>query len=239
MGDLFASVVYRPGIDPKSGIHFSGGVLVGGRSRRMGFPKSRILLDGETLLHRQLRLLGEAGASELLVSVNPESPESPPLDLPARIVPDRIRDCGPMSGIEALLRASQSPWVAIVAVDLPRLDISFIRDLLRQVTSTSGVIPLHEGRLEPLCAVYPRGAAVTATQLLEEGRLEATGLAETGIREGWLHPWSIPGNAKEQLTNWNHPWELAQIRRNQSSAKQSQPCESNQGDIPLDRSAPT
>ena len=207
MGDRLASVVSDP-TARRSGIHFSGAVLTGGRSRRMGFPKSRLVVEGETLLHRQLRLLREAGASELLMSVNPGSPESPPEDFPARTVPDRIADSGPVAGIEALLLASQTPWVLIVAVDLPRLTVRFITDLLHQVTPTSGVVPISGGRLEPLCAVYPPRASTTAARLLEERRLAATGLASTGIQEGWLHPWTIPESAREQLTNWNHPWEL-------------------------------
>lgn len=176
----------------------------------MGSPKSRLIVEGETLLHRQLRLLLEAGASEILVSVNPECPESPPENLPARVVPDRIQDSGPVAGMEALLRASQAPWVLIVAVDLPRLTVRFIQELLHQRTPATGVVPVVGGRLEPLCAVYPRQAADLATQFLEERRLEATRLASTGIEEGWLRPWIVPESAREQLTNWNHPWELHQ-----------------------------
>lgn len=212
MEDGLASVVYQP--DGRSSwLHFSGAVLTGGGSRRMGFPKSRLVVEGETLLRRQLRLLREAGASELLASVNGRCPGSLEEGLSARIVPDRIADSGPLAGIEALLQASQYPWVAIVAVDLPRLTVPFLRNLLQRVTSTSGVIPVHGGRLEPLCAVYPRLAAAPATRLLELGRLEATGFASTGIREGWLHPWAIDGTPGGPLTNWNHPWDLVQNGR--------------------------
>jgi molybdopterin-guanine dinucleotide biosynthesis protein A len=182
----------------------------------MGFPKSRLIVEGETLLRRQLRLLLEAGASEILVSVNPEFPESTPGDFPARVVPDRIRDSGPLAGMEALLRASKAPWVLIVAVDLPRLTIGFFQELLHQRTPTTGVVPVLGGRLEPLCAVYPRQAADLATKFLEERRLEATALASIGIQEGWLRPWTVPESAREQLTNWNNPWDLQQGGQTQS-----------------------
>jgi molybdopterin-guanine dinucleotide biosynthesis protein A len=229
MGDRLASVVYR-GEATRSGstAQFSGTVLAGGRSRRMGFPKARLLVEGETLLHRQLSILMQAGASELLVSVNPACPESPPDGFPVRAVPDRIPGAGPMAGMEALLRASQTPWVLIVAVDLPRLTARFITDLLHQLTPTSGVVPFSGGRLEPLCAVYPRQAATIATRFLEEGRLEVTGLASMGIQEGWLQPWTVPESAREQLTNWNHPWELHQGSQSQSRAQDSPPLGTGQ-----------
>ena len=209
MEDPLASVVYRPG-GRDTLVHFSGAVLTGGRSRRMGSPKSRLIVGGETLLHRQLRILREAGASELWISVNPESPESPPEDPPTRIASDRIMNAGPLAGMEALLLSAQTPWVLIVAVDLPRLTVGFIKDLLCQVTETSGAVPILGGRVEPLCAVYPKKAAAIATRCLEEGRLEATRLAHIGIQEGWLTPWTLSESDGEHLTNWNHPGEFEQ-----------------------------
>lgn len=174
----------------------------------MGFPKSRIIVEGETLLHRQLRLLARAGASELLVSLNSETQELPPEGFCVRTVLDRLADAGPLAGIESLLRASQRPWVTILAVDLPRLNLRFLGELLQRVTPTSGVVPIRDGQLEPLCAVYPKSAAAIATQLLDEGRREAGGLASTGLRKGWLRPWKIDEPAGETLSNWNHPWDI-------------------------------
>lgn len=174
----------------------------------MGFPKSRIIVEGETLLHRQLRLLALAGASELLVSLNSETQELPPEGFCVRTVLDRLADAGPLAGIESLLRASQRPWVTILAVDLPRLNLRFLGELLQRVTPTSGVVPIRDGQLEPLCAVYPKSAAAIATQLLDEGRREAGGLASTGLRNGWLRPWKIDEPAGETLSNWNHPWDI-------------------------------
>lgn len=174
----------------------------------MGFPKSRIIVEGETLLHRQLRLLARAGASELLVSLNSETQELPPEGFCVRTVLDRLADAGPLAGIESLLRASQRPWVTILAVDLPRLNLRFLGELLQRVTPTSGVVPIRDGQLEPLCAVYPKSAAAIATQLLDEGRREAGGLASTGLRNGWLRPWKIDEPAGETLSNWNHPWDI-------------------------------
>ena len=174
----------------------------------MGFPKSRIIVEGETLLHRQLRLLALAGASELLVSLNSETQELPPEGFCVRTVLDRLADAGPLAGIESLLRGSQRPWVTILAVDLPRLNLRFLGELLQRVTPTSGVVPIRDGQLEPLCAVYPKSAAAIATQLLDEGRREAGGLASTGLRKGWLRPWKIDEPAGETLSNWNHPWDI-------------------------------
>lgn len=174
----------------------------------MGFPKSLIMVEGETLLHRQLRLLSLAGASELLISISSESQEPAPKEVSARPVPDRRPGSGPLAGIESLLLAAQHPWVTILAVDLPSLNLPFLNELLQRVTPTSGVVPVNGDRLEPLCAVYPRKAVDTATRLLEEGRLEATGLASIGVREGWLRPWITDHTRSRTLTNWNHPWEV-------------------------------
>ena len=56
---------------------FSGVVLAGGKSSRMGRDKATLFVAGETLLARQLRLLAEAGGAELLVSAACATLESP------------------------------------------------------------------------------------------------------------------------------------------------------------------
>jgi molybdenum cofactor cytidylyltransferase len=44
-------------------------VLAAGASRRLGQPKQLLMLDGETLLARSVRLAREAGAAPVLVVV--------------------------------------------------------------------------------------------------------------------------------------------------------------------------
>ena len=50
------------------GLSFTGVVLAGGRSSRMGRDKALLEIDGCTLLDRAVALLHEAGAATVIVS---------------------------------------------------------------------------------------------------------------------------------------------------------------------------
>jgi molybdenum cofactor cytidylyltransferase len=50
-------------------VKIAGIVLAAGLSRRLGYPKQNVVLAGETLLHRTVRLARDAGLSPIIVVV--------------------------------------------------------------------------------------------------------------------------------------------------------------------------
>lgn len=96
----------------------TAGLLVGGRSRRMGTAKAMLKIGEETLLERSLKTLGKiAGRTLFLGSA----------ELPGHLRgADRLADAagveGPMAGILSAFRwAPESTWI-ISAVDMPFMD---------------------------------------------------------------------------------------------------------------------
>ena len=65
-----------------------------------------------------------------------------------------------------------------VAGDMPFLSSALLRRL-RDHPAGRGVIPQHGGRLEPLCARYPRDAAAQVTAFLRSGGRALHALAAT------------------------------------------------------------
>lgn len=187
---------------------FTGAVLAGGRSRRMGRSKSRLVVGGETLLQRQLRLLKEAGAGHLLVSLHPDRPEALPPHSEAAVVEDRVPDAGPLAGLERLLSASRTDWLLVVAVDLPCLDVPFLRRLRERGRGQKGVVPEVAGRLEPLVAWYPRSAWREAATRLARRELSLQDFVRRGLEAGWMERWPLPEPEVLYLTNWNEPAEF-------------------------------
>ena len=188
---------------------FSGAVLAGGQSRRMGSPKAHLRVDGEPLLSRQLRLLHETGAADLLVAQHPDRPE--PLAAPhsAEVVFDSPPDAGPLAGISAALARCRQPLLLVVAVDLPGLSREFLTRLWEQSSPAQGVIPVLRGRLEPLAAMYPKSAAAACQQHLESGHFAVHEWAELGLAEGWLKRWELEPVWQSCLLNWNEPGDYA------------------------------
>jgi len=110
-----------------------GLVLAGGRSSRMGRDKASLIHpDGRALGRRAYDLLGQAGCSEVYLSLRADQ-EIP--DGFEDASPNILRDpqgesSGPMSGIYAAMDARPDADWLIVACDLPRLDEETLLHLL-------------------------------------------------------------------------------------------------------------
>jgi len=188
---------------------FAGAVLAGGRSSRMGTDKARLLVGGETLLARQLRLLREAGARDRRVvgRSTDESVREPEV----QFVSDRQVGAGPLAGLEAALETSGSALTLVLAVDLPFLTADLLRRLVQQGGPEVGVIPWRADNPEPLVALYPRRALPEVTRRLQAGELPLQPLVRAGVIAGWLKPWRIADADAAQFTNWNRPGDLPRV----------------------------
>lgn len=188
----------------------SGAVLAGGRSTRMGRDKASLLVHGESLLLRQLRLLAEAGCADRLVSSGASAP-GPALALvpdEVRIVADHSADAGPLAGLARVLTEARYPLVIVIAVDLPALDAGFLRALLADARPGVGVVPSRSGQHEPLVAVYPRAAAAEALARLGRGELALRPFVRAGIAAGWMRERPVAADEDRFFTHWNRPEDL-------------------------------
>lgn len=197
-----------------------GVILAGGASSRMGQPKEAILLDGETLLLRQQRLLHEVGVRRVLLALGKAVRADHPGLLPemtGEVVVDPSGSAGPLAGIVAGLRRINRPppdplsasGILVLAVDMPRLEAGLLRDLMEASSVGVGAAPQVDGRWEPLAAVYPREALEPAVRLLHGpgpaspsallDELEASGLVRAHeVQAGWV----------TGLRSWNRPEDL-------------------------------
>ncbi len=198
-------VMASPSIQPR----FSGAILAGGLSRRMGRDKALLQVDGESLLARQVRLLRAAGATEVLLSQSPDRPR-PKSALPpdVRLIWDdpTANAAGPLGVLATVIAAATSDWVAVSAVDLPALTVEWWRSLLRRTSPGVGVVGQRpDGDFEPLAAVYPRIALGAIRQQLASGNRALQHLITAGIAAGWIQVWPIPTDQLPLLRNWNCP----------------------------------
>jgi len=145
-------------------------VLAGGRGRRMKAEKARLDVGGRTLLEHVLAQV-EPWFDEVLVSLSPEQ-NAPPLPRPskARIVRDERPGLGPIGGLLACLKAARNDACAVVACDIPEIDVSLLRDLAKGAADADIAVPVGPAGLhEPLFAVYRRSIIPAVEALLENG----------------------------------------------------------------------
>ncbi len=150
-------------------------VLAGGKSTRMGSDKAFLEFEGRTLLNRALDLAQSVAAHVCIVgsaeklggNVEGDSARA------EQIVEDVFPDCGPLGGIHAALRSSQTDLNLILAVDLPFIPAAFLQYLIgeaRKAPQAMAVFAQAGGQKQPLCALYRRGFADAAEKALRAGR---------------------------------------------------------------------
>lgn len=185
----------------------SGLILAGGRSSRMGRDKAGLVLpDGRTLLQRQADILRAAGSAALFASVR----RGTEVDLPgATFVQDCVPDAGPIAGIAAGLRAAPAGLVIVVAVDMPHLGEEHLRKLVSLATDACGVVPVQDGQMEPLAAVYPAALADSAEDALGSERRAVHAWVTREVKQGRLRLWDTPPDWAGALRSWNTPGDVS------------------------------
>jgi molybdenum cofactor guanylyltransferase len=144
-----------------------GFVLAGGNSSRMGQDKSLLRVAGLSLLEWALNKL-----RTLPLTIPPRiagARSSTPLLAP--VVSDIHPGCGPLSGIEAALAATNQNLNIFLPVDMPLVPPSFLTWMLHraQTTAAFATIPRINGLAQPLCAIYHRHLLEPVSAALAEG----------------------------------------------------------------------
>ena len=173
---------------------FSGIILAGGRSSRMGCSKADLMLEGKSLLDWQIGKMRALGIQDILLSGTGGRYFSD-----ARWIPDKFPDRGPLGGIHACLEAAHNPHCLIISVDTPLVPVSALLHLCR--THKNGVTILrHANGEEPLLGIYDRSAGNAIAELIKEH-----GAPVRKLRE--MVAWSVFDYAGplELLKNCNSP----------------------------------
>lgn len=171
----------------------------------MGRPKSGLLVGGEPLLRRQLRLLLDAGVEDRWVSIGAAGNIGMTLESEVRVVRDQRSSQGPLAGIEQGLAQTRAQWVLILAVDLPEMTAGFLRGLVAQRLPGQGVVPRLAGRFEPLVAVYPQAALREAILRLDRGERSLQGFVGALVDSGQIRVREVEPEQARLFTNWNRP----------------------------------
>jgi molybdopterin-guanine dinucleotide biosynthesis protein A len=177
----------------------SAAILAGGLATRLGGrDKSALLVDGRTILDRQIDVLAPLVDDLMIVGHGatvaqgfqpsdrspalrqahgaPSSPRgetaAPHLIPGARVIADIVPGCGPLGGLHAALTAARSDVLFLVACDMPYVSSALVEHLLSLAGDADAVVPQTERGYHPLCAVYTRACLEPAAAQLADRRLK-------------------------------------------------------------------
>jgi molybdenum cofactor cytidylyltransferase len=140
-------------------------VLAAGASRRLGQPKQLLLLGGETLLERVIRLSSEAGAAPVFAVLGAQQQrirQSIPFRDATPVVNDRWEQgisTSIQAGLDALEKsAPHAAGILILTCDQPRLTVDHLRALMDSFAAQSeaAIVASAYAGVLGIPAVFPR-----------------------------------------------------------------------------------
>ena len=149
-------------------IEVTGVLLAGGKSRRMGEDKRYLVVGEQTLLERGLGVLRSIFQEVLVVIAQ----DSPPLDVDTRVVRDLVPDCGSLGGLYTGLTQATTPYIFVVACDMPFLDQAVIAQFTSRRATADIVMAKLAARLHPMHALYGKRCLPALEQMIRTRQLK-------------------------------------------------------------------
>lgn len=129
---------------------WTGVVLVGGQSSRMGRDKALIEIDGRTMLERAVDLL-RPHVREILIIGDPAKYTT----THGSVIADELPGMGPLGGLVTALKRARYVRLLVIACDMPDLNDRLMTCLKAALDEGhDAVVPQHSGGIEPLAAAY-------------------------------------------------------------------------------------
>lgn len=146
-------------------------ILAGGKGKRLGEDKALLSFLGKPLIDHVIGRV-ENLTNEILI-VSDES-KFPSLNPRAKLVLDLFPGGGPLGGIYSGLNISRNHWTFAFGCDMPFIQPSLLNFMISISEGFQAVVPLIEGKLQPLHALYSKSCLETFRGDLEKGFLKLT-----------------------------------------------------------------
>lgn len=179
----------------------SGAILAGGKSTRMNLPKGLIQIDGKTLIQSIGSVLQPVVGEMMLIANDPVYDQCL-----YPLYKDIIEGKGPASGIHAALHHATHEKVLIVSCDVPFVSSDLFQYLINQSVGKEILVPIHQGKMEPLIGIYSKSITSKFKKCLEKGKYKMQDIL-SGLNAEFIN---IPSElfSEKLFTNINTPEDL-------------------------------
>lgn len=175
---------------------YSGIVLAGGKSSRMGTDKSLLMINGKPMIQYSIDALKPL-CQEIIIVSNGDHLN----DLGYTVVPDTILDAGPVAGIHAGLSHAINEKCVVLSCDLPNIDSILLQQLLNVYQDETTLVSRCAAHLHPLVGIYQKSKAEELEQFLENGKRKL--LDCLVALNACVH--KFPDTMEQQFANINTP----------------------------------
>ena len=179
-------------------------VLSGGKSSRMGTDKGLVVFQGKKMIEHVFLMLGPHLHN--IISNNEAYKQ-----FGYKVCPDIYKNCGPLGGIHSGLYNSHSDWNIVIGCDMPFVTMKFFLFLLKKIRTANcnAVVPVHEGKVEPLCALYHKSCIAVIEQQILKKQFRMQTLLEN-LKTAYIEVPKDQFDSEVLFRNMNTPVDISQ-----------------------------
>ncbi|ARI77312.1 molybdenum cofactor guanylyltransferase [Halobacillus mangrovi] len=142
---------------------YCAAVLAGGGSTRMGTDKASLSLGNSTVEERVIRELYSLTSKVVLNKKDS-------LDVQLPTISDVYENAGPLGGLQAVMEIRKEEWFIVSACDTPFIKKAVYQYLTNFINDQrQAIIPIYNGRFQPLSGLYHKSVYPELVSLLERG----------------------------------------------------------------------
>ena len=151
-------------------IPISAFILIGGQSKRFGYPKWKSKVGEITLLNHIYNMCSLFDNIFIIGKEKPEGFNKP-------FIKDEFDFQAPINGIFTALKKTNSDWNFVISIDLPLMKSSIIKEIWELGNkSKNAIIPKVDGYLQPICSFYHKRILSQIFNQIESNELSLNGL---------------------------------------------------------------
>lgn len=154
--------------------YINGYILAGGKSSRMGMDKGLMLFKGKAFIQYIIEQLHPAVNEIVIVSNNKEYQK-----FGFEVIGDLIKDIGPAGGIYSALHHTNKDLNFIVSCDMPFITKEAIEFIIQNKSYSKIILPVYQGKTEPLFGVYSKECLTKWLELIELGCIKLQDLVNS------------------------------------------------------------
>lgn len=182
-------------------------ILSGGKNSRMNYKtKAFLKLGNKTFIEKILKELNDF--SEKFISCN-NFKEYEELTNSTKLINDIYKDKGPIGGIYSSLKAASFDSCLVVAADMPFIDKELVNRLAQQEFFGEALIPVVNGKVEPLCGIYKKSCINVIETMIKEENYKLMNLLKR------ISVTYLPIDKEDSFLNINTPEQYKNILRKQ------------------------
>lgn len=156
----------------------AGIVLAGGKSQRFGEPKALVKWNGKTFIEHSVEAL-KGVTEEIVVISHPSITNTLLRTVGVSVIEDvpRYKGAGPLAGLLTGMNEIKADWYIVAPCDTPNISKEWALQLLEHIhEDAEAIVPVIDGRKQPLLALYHRNVKEKIDCLLQEEKRSMQGL---------------------------------------------------------------